>query len=74
LKHIIGIDLGTTNSSVAFYDKRELTIIPNCRGSRITPSAVAFDNSGNALVGESAKNQALVNKDATVLNANNVLQ
>jgi len=69
LKHIIGIDLGTTNSSVAFYDKRELTIIPNCRGSRITPSAVAFDNSGNALVGESAKNQALVNKDATVLNA-----
>lgn len=69
LKHIIGIDLGTTNSSAAFYDNRELTIITNSRGSRITPSAVAFDSLGNVLVGESAKNQALVNSDSTVLNA-----
>lgn len=68
MKHIIGIDLGTTNSSAAFYDKRELTIIPNGRGDRITPSAVAIEANGEILVGESAKNQALINRDATVLN------
>jgi molecular chaperone DnaK len=68
LKNIIGIDLGTTNSSVAYYDKNEIIIIPNCRGNRITPSAVAIDSNGEIHVGESAKNQALVNCDATVLN------
>lgn len=69
MKHIIGIDLGTTNSSAAIYDKTELILIPNSRGSRITPSAVAFDPAGNPIIGESAKNQALVNGEATVLNA-----
>ena len=68
MKHIIGIDLGTTNSSVAYYDNRETILIPNCRGSRITPSVVAFNNSGEILIGESAKNQALVNRNSTILN------
>lgn len=68
MKQIIGIDLGTTNSSVALYNNNEVTIIPNSSGSRITPSAVAFGPRGDILVGESAKNQALVNRDATVLN------
>ncbi len=69
MKHIIGIDLGTTNSSAAFYDRRELTVIPNSRGRRLTPSVVTFDKNGTPLVGESAKNQALVNGDSTVVNA-----
>lgn len=69
MKHIIGIDLGTTNSSAAYCDNRELSIIPNRRGRRITPSAVAFDKDGLPLIGESAKNQALINGDSTILNA-----
>lgn len=68
MNRIIGIDLGTTNSSAAYSEGSGLTIIPNSRGSRITPSAVAIEPDGEVLVGESAKNQALVNSDATVLN------
>lgn len=68
MKHIIGIDLGTTNSSAAYYNKGELSIIPNSRGSRITPSAVGIEKNGEILIGESAKNQALINREATVLN------
>jgi molecular chaperone DnaK len=73
LKRIIGIDLGTTNSSAAFYDKRDLTMVPNSRGLRITPSAVAIEPTGEILVGESAVNQALVNRDATVINVKRMM-
>jgi len=60
MKYIVGIDLGTTNSSIGFYDGRESIIIPNERGFRLTPSVVALKSTGEILVGDSAKNQALI--------------
>ncbi|MFP4382437.1 MAG: Hsp70 family protein [Spirochaetia bacterium] len=66
MKQVIGIDLGTTNSAMAFMDGDEPKLIPNNRGSRITPSVVAFTPEGDVLVGESAKNQAAVNAEGTV--------
>lgn len=65
----LGIDLGTTNSSCAFFDGREVTLIPNDRGSRTTPSVIACSDRGEILVGESARNQALIHPDRTVLRA-----
>lgn len=62
---IIGIDLGTTNSAVAHFDGDEPVLVPNDRGNRITPSIVAFDEAGTILIGESAKNQAVVNARRT---------
>ncbi|MCF7928006.1 MAG: Hsp70 family protein [Spirochaetales bacterium] len=64
---MIGIDLGTTNSAVAFWDEGEARIIPNSRGGRVTPSVVGVDSEGTVLVGESAKNQAVIHPDRTVL-------
>ncbi len=63
---VIGIDLGTTNSAVAYVDGDEARIIPNDRGSRLTPSVVSITEKGEILVGESAKNQAVVHADRTV--------
>ncbi|GAA4893726.1 molecular chaperone DnaK [Tessaracoccus lubricantis] len=62
----VGIDLGTTNSCVAVLEGGEPTVIPNAEGSRTTPSVVAFSNSGEVLVGEVAKRQAVTNVDRTV--------
>ena len=59
----VGIDLGTTNSVVAVLEGGEPTVIPNAEGSRTTPSVVAFE-SGEVLVGEVAKRQAVTNVDA----------
>jgi molecular chaperone DnaK len=64
---ILGIDFGTTNSLVSFMDGDRPALVPNARGSRTTPSAVALTARGEFLVGESAKNQALVNPESTVL-------
>lgn len=64
---IIGIDLGTTNSAACWWDGDEPRIIPNDRGKNLTPSVVAFDESGEVLVGESAHNQAVVNSERTIL-------
>ncbi len=64
---IVGIDLGTTNSAVAFAEGGDPQIIPNERGGRITPSAVAFTDCNEVLVGESAKNQAVVNASRTIV-------
>ncbi|GAA2625341.1 hypothetical protein GCM10010411_72490 [Actinomadura fulvescens] len=61
-----GIDLGTTNSSIAYYDGTEVRLIPNAEGSVITPSVVAFSPSGEPLVGAAAKRQAVTNTDLTV--------
>ena len=63
---VIGIDLGTTNSAVAYMEGGEPTIIPNAEGGRITPSVVAFTKSGERLVGQVAKRQAITNPDNTV--------
>lgn len=63
---VIGIDLGTTNSCVAVLEAGNPVIITNAEGSRTTPSVVAFTNSGERLVGDSAKRQAAVNIERTV--------
>ncbi len=63
---IVGIDLGTTNSLIAAHIDGNPTIIPNERGNRLTPSIVSIAESGEILVGESAKNQAVVHADRTV--------
>ncbi|MCA0296211.1 MAG: molecular chaperone DnaK [Actinobacteria bacterium] len=62
----VGIDLGTTNSVVAVLEGGEPTVIPNAEGSRTTPSVVAFTKSGEVLVGEVAKRQAVTNVDRTI--------
>ena len=63
---IIGIDLGTTNSCVAVMEGGKPTVIANAEGSRTTPSVVAFTKTGERLVGEPAKRQAVTNSDRTV--------
>src|SRR5437660_11228859 len=63
---VIGIDLGTTNSAVAYMEGGEPTIIPNAEGGRITPSVVAFTKNGERLVGQVAKRQAITNPDNTI--------
>jgi len=63
---IIGIDLGTTNSVVAAMEGGEPQVIPNAEGSRITPSVVAFTKTGERLVGQVAKRQAITNPENTI--------
>ncbi len=62
----VGIDLGTTNSCVAVLEGGEPTVIANAEGARTTPSVVAFSKSGEVLVGEIAKRQAVTNVDRTI--------
>ena len=62
----VGIDLGTTNSVVAVLEAGEPSVIPNAEGARTTPSVVAFSKTGEVLVGEVAKRQAITNPDRTV--------
>ncbi len=63
---VIGIDLGTTNSCVAVMEGGEAVVIPNAEGARTTASVVAFSNTGERLVGQVAKRQAVTNPDNTV--------
>ena len=63
---IIGIDLGTTNSCVAVFEGGEPTVITNPEGARTTPSVVAFSKTGERLIGQVAKRQAITNPDRTV--------
>src|ERR671922_1281493 len=62
----VGIDLGTTNSVVSVLEGGEPTVIPNAEGSRTTPSVVALSKTGEVLVGEVAKRQAVTNPDRTI--------
>ncbi len=66
MARVIGIDLGTTNSCVAFLEGDKPVVIPNSEGSRTTPSIVAITASGERLVGQMAKRQALTNPEHTV--------
>ena len=63
---VIGIDLGTTNSCVAIMEGGDPKVITNAEGSRTTPSMVAFTDSGERLVGQIAKRQAITNPENTV--------
>jgi len=63
---VVGIDLGTTNSVVAYMEGSTPTVIPNAEGSRLTPSVVAFTKSGERLVGQLAKRQAITNPERTI--------
>ncbi len=62
----VGIDLGTTNSVVSVLEAGEPVVIPNSEGARTTPSVVAFSKTGEVLVGEVAKRQAITNPDRTI--------
>jgi len=63
---ILGIDLGTTNSCMAVMEGGEAVVIPNAEGQRTTPSVVAFSKSGERLVGQTAKRQAVTNPENTI--------
>ncbi|GFP24515.1 molecular chaperone DnaK, partial [Candidatus Hakubella thermalkaliphila] len=63
----IGIDLGTTNSCVGVMEAGEPVVIPNAEGGRVTPSVVALSKSGELLVGQVAKRQAITNPENTVM-------
>ena len=65
MSKIIGIDLGTTNSCVAVVDVTKPVVIPNREGSRTTPSVVAFTASGDRLIGQIARRQAMTHPENT---------
>ena len=67
MSKIIGIDLGTTNSCVSVMEGGEAIVIPNAEGGRTTPSVVAFSKTGERMVGQVAKRQAITNPDGTVI-------
>src|SRR6266487_597148 len=66
MSKVIGIDLGTTNSVVAVMEAGEPTVIANAEGGRTTPSVVAVSKSGERLVGQVAKRQAVTNPENTI--------
>jgi molecular chaperone DnaK len=66
MAHILGIDLGTTNSVIAVIEGGEPTVIPNAEGARLTPSIVAMSKGGERLVGQVAKRQAITNPENTI--------
>ena len=70
---VIGIDLGTTNSCVSFYDGSEAKVIANAEGKNTTPSIVAFTDKGEVLVGEPAKRQAVTNPEKTIYSIKRIM-
>ncbi len=73
MSKILGIDLGTTNSCMAVMEGGESTVIPNREGGRTTPSVVAFSKSGERLVGQAAKRQAITNPANTIFSAKRLI-
>lgn len=70
---VIGIDLGTTNSCVAIFERGESKIIPNKEGKNTTPSVIAFTDKGEILVGDSAKRQAVTNPEKTIYSIKRIM-
>src|SRR6187431_333217 len=70
---ILGIDLGTTNSCMAIMDGGEAVVLENSEGARTTPSIVAFTKSGERLVGQAAKRQAVTNPKNTIFSAKRLI-
>jgi len=70
---VIGIDLGTTNSAMAYYDGKDAKIIANKEGRNTTPSVVAFTDKGEILVGEPAKRQAITNPERTIYSVKRIM-
>ena len=70
---IIGIDLGTTNSCVAVLDAGDPKVIANAEGANTTPSIVGFTASGEKLVGQTAKRQAVTNPEKTIFEAKRLI-
>jgi len=73
MSRILGIDLGTTNSCMAVMEGGEPTVIPNSEGARTTPSVVAFTKTGERLVGQAAKRQAVTNPKNTIFSAKRLI-
>ncbi|CZE47227.1 molecular chaperone DnaK [Campylobacter geochelonis] len=73
MSKVIGIDLGTTNSAVAVFERGEGKIIPNKEGKNTTPSVVAFTDKGEVLVGDSAKRQAVTNPSKTIYSIKRIM-
>ena len=65
----VGIDLGTTNSVIAVWEGGEPSVVPNSEGNRTTPSVVAFTDTGERLVGQLARRQAILNPKGTIYSA-----
>lgn len=70
---VIGIDLGTTNSCVAVYERGESKVLPNKEGKNTTPSIVAFTDKGEVLVGDTAKRQAVTNPERTIYSIKRIM-
>jgi len=73
MSHILGIDLGTTNSCMSVMEGGEPVVVPNAEGARTTPSVVAFTKTGERLVGQAAKRQAITNPKNTVFSAKRLI-
>ena len=72
-RHAIGIDLGTTNSCMAIMEGGEPVVIPNAEGARTTPSVVAFTKTGERVIGQAAKRQAVTNPKNTIFSAKRLI-
>jgi molecular chaperone DnaK len=73
MPHTIGIDLGTTNSVLAFYERARAEVIPNSEGSKITPSVVCYREGEEPIIGELAKRQLIVNSEQTIFSVKRLI-